>query len=124
MRSRIALFPGGGVGAGLLMLRVSVAVSTLMLTPSFTQASYNPQFIGVVGAVGLCAGLQTRVVAALTLVAPLFGLLTGPTPLDMEAVHAISAAALVMTGPGAFSADARLFGRRTVTLPDPDDTTV
>lgn len=123
MRSRIALFPGGGVGAGLLTLRVSVAASTLILTSSINQSSYIAQFIGVLCAIGLSAGLQTRIIAALSVLASLYGLLSPAAP-DIEAVHALSAAALVMTGPGAFSADARLFGRRTVALPDPDDTNV
>ncbi len=117
------MFPGGSVGAGLLILRVSVAVSTLLLAAEFTPATYIPQFIGVLFGLALCAGFQTRIVAALSLVAPLLCVIAATAP-ELSAVHAISAAALAMTGPGAFSVDARLFGRRTVTLPDPDDTIV
>lgn len=117
------MFPGGSAGAGLLLLRASVAVSTLMLAAEFAPATYTPQFIGVLLAIGLCAGFQTRVFAALSLLAPLLCVIAATAP-GLAAVHAISAAALVMTGPGAFSVDARLFGRRTVTLPDPDDTNV
>jgi hypothetical protein len=123
MRSGLALFPGGSVGAGLLMLRVSVAVSTLLLAAEFTPATYIPQFIGVLFGLALCAGFQTRIAAGLSLVAPLLCVIAATAP-GLSAVHSISAAALAMTGPGAFSVDARLFGRRTVTLPDPDDTIV
>jgi hypothetical protein len=124
MRSRIALFPGGGAGAGLLLLRVSVAVSTLTLTAACIQASYIPHFLGALLAIGLCGGLQTRLLASLSPLASLACLLAATPPLGLAAVHVISAGALALTGPGAFSIDARLFGRRTVTLPDPDDTIV
>lgn len=120
MRSWIALFPGGVAGAGLLLLRFSVATSTLLLTAAHIPASYVPHFIGVFLAIGLCIGLQTRVAATGCLLASLLCLITGVAP-GLAVVHAISAAALVLTGPGALSIDARLFGRRTVQLPDRDD---
>jgi hypothetical protein len=124
MRSRIALFPGGSAGAGLLLLRVSVAVSTLMLTAACIRASYIPHFLGVLVAIGLCGGLQTRILAVVGSLASLACLMAASPPLGLAAVHTISAIALAFTGAGAFSLDARLFGRRTVTLPDPDDTIV
>lgn len=124
MSSRIALFPGGSAGAGLLLLRVSVAVSTLMLTAACIRASYIPHFLGVLVAIGLCGGLQTRALAAVSLFAALVCLVVPSPPLGLASVHVISAIALALTGAGAFSLDARLFGRRTVTLPDPDDTIV
>lgn len=37
-------------------------------------------------------------------------------------VHAVTAASLVLTGAGAYSLDARFFGRRRVILPEADDT--
>lgn len=119
MRSRLALFPGGAAGAGLLLLRVSVAVSALMLIGA-AALSLDLQIMGVLLAAGLCAGFQTRVLAALSLGASLLS----ATSLGLGAAHAISALALVLTGPGAFSIDARLFGRRTVTLRNSDDTSV
>jgi hypothetical protein len=124
MGSGSAFFPGGVTGAGLLLLRFSVTASILMLTASLSQASYLPQFLGVVAAIGLCVGLQTRVLAGLSLLASLLGLAMGAAPLGLIILHAMSASALAMTGPGAFSADARLFGRKTITLPDRDDSIV
>ncbi len=124
MRSGTAFFPDGIIGAGLLLLRFSVASSILLLTASVSQVSYVPQMLGVAAAAALCAGLQTRVVAGLALLAPLVCLVVKPTPVGPIALHALTALALAMTGPGAFSADARLFGRRTITLPDRDDSNV
>lgn len=124
MSSRIALFPGGSTGAGLLLLRVSVAISTLMLTAACIRASYIPHFLGILVAIGLCGGLQTRILAGLGALASLACLLAPSPPLGLAAVHTISTIALALTGAGAFSLDARLFGRRTVTLPDSDDTIV
>ncbi len=72
----------------------------------------------------LCVGLQARVIAGFSLLASLAGLAVASAPLELVALHTISAAALVLTGPGAFSADARLFGRRTITLQDRDDSIV
>jgi hypothetical protein len=75
-------------------------------------------------AIGLVGGLQTRILAVVSSLASLACLMAASPPLGLAAVHMISAIALALTGAGAFSLDARLFGRRTVTLPDPDDTIV
>jgi hypothetical protein len=124
MSFEIALFPGGIVGAGLLLLRTSVAVSVLMLTNLFSQTFGLAQWAGVLAAIGLCAGLQTRTLAGLSLFAPLLSLTAASAPLGQTALHLTTALALALTGPGAFSADARLFGRRTITLRDRDDSIV
>lgn len=64
----------------------------------------------------LCVGLAVRASALLGLLA---ALCTPPgAPLLLIIVHALTAASLVLTGAGAYSADARLFGRRRVILPD------
>jgi putative oxidoreductase len=121
MRSRAAFFPGGLTGAGLLVLRFSIAISAIALAAkSFSQPQIL-QCLGIVAAVGLCAGFQTRALAGLSLLASLLGVITAVVPVEMGLLHAIFAVSLMLTGPGAFSADARLFGRRTITLPDRDD---
>jgi hypothetical protein len=122
MRSRTALFPGGVTGAGLLILRVCVAASTVILIGS-ASPSYGPQLLAVLIAASIGVGLQTRVLAALALLASVLGL-DAARSLGPAAVHALSSLALILTGPGAFSVDSRLFGRRTVTLPESDDTNV
>jgi hypothetical protein len=119
MRSRIAIFPGGAAGAGLLLLRLSVAASALILI-GCDRFSNDVQILCILLAGGICAGLQTRVLAGLSLGVSLLD----SASLGLPLIHAISAMALVLTGPGAFSVDARLFGRRTITLADSEDTNV
>jgi len=121
MSSRIALFPSGAIGAGILLLRVAVAAWTVMLTHA--SMFFLPHLLEILIAIGLCAGLLTRVMAGLSTLACLLGFLmtaSGETTL----IPGIAAAALVLTGPGAHSLDARLFGRRTITLGGGDSTNV
>ena len=121
MISGFALFPGGVTGAGVSLLRVSVASSLLLLSLVHSEGANLLQFLAVLGAVALCAGFQTRVVAALSFAVPLLGFATGAGFAPLAILHAMDAGALVLTGPGAWSIDAVLFGRRTVTLPDRND---
>jgi hypothetical protein len=121
MKSVIAFFPSGFTGAGLLCLRLSVAGSVLLMASPLPGFSYLPQFVGVLIAVSLCAGLQTRLLAGLSLLASLSGLAAAAVPAESVMVHGLSAIALALTGPGAFSADARLFGRKTIRLPEKSD---
>jgi hypothetical protein len=55
---------------------------------------------------------------------PALGCIAGPAPLAYVAIHLGIAAALALTGPGAISLDALMFGRRTVILTTRDDTKV
>jgi hypothetical protein len=120
MSSGTALFPNGVIGAGLLLLRFAVSVSLLMLAAHLAPGSWVPQGIFAVIAAGVCSGLQTRVLAGISVLAPLFGLVMGAAPAGVIVLHVMATTALSLTGPGAFSADARLFGRRTITLPNGD----
>ena len=104
----------------MLLLRLSVAGSLLVLI-GLNSANWL-RFLAILTAVGLCAGLQTRALAALCLAAPLLAL--SPVPAPLTALHLIDAVALALTGPGAWSLDAVLFGRRKVILPERDDTIV
>lgn len=124
MISGLPLFPGGAIGAGLLLSRFSVASSLITLVVMQSVASNWLQFLDVLAVVGLCAGFQTRILAVLTLAAPIFALAANSTPIWLAALHVINAAALALTGPGAWSIDAVLFGRRIVTLPDRNNTIV
>ena len=65
-------------------------------------------------ATGAMAGLSTVVIATLLAPVPPSGLL-----LDHVALLFVisDAAAIVLLGPGAFSLDARLFGRREIVIP-------
>jgi uncharacterized membrane protein YphA (DoxX/SURF4 family) len=124
MISGLALFPGGPTGAGVLLLRASVASTLLMLGASHSGGANILQFLSILAATSLFAGFQTRVVAGLSLAVPVFSFAAGAGSAPLAILHAVDAVALVLTGPGAWSADAVLFGRRTVKLPGRNDTIV
>ena len=66
-------------------------------------------------AISLVIGLWTRTMAALCLGLLGFSLLKGGTPAG-TAAQLLVAAAIVLLGGGAYSADALMFGRRTIVL--------
>ncbi len=115
MASSFSCFPTGAGGAGLLLLRVSVAHS-LILSAVLQNSSIWQQLIGIAAMLAILLGLYVRVVSVMCLVLAL-GRILGPDP----ALVGFSASALALVGPGAFSIDARLFGRRVVVLPDSSD---
>jgi uncharacterized membrane protein YphA (DoxX/SURF4 family) len=125
-------FPGGRPGIGLLILRVAVGLTATALGVCYLLGPSNPSsgnwplgFALIIGGAALSAGLFT----------PLAGLLVGicylgiafswfPAPAwgfqDARILAfgmIITAAALALLGPGAFSLDGRLFGRREIVIP-------
>lgn len=110
------MFPPGLPGLALLLLRGSVAIAVLLgheqrLAPWVHGVS-------VVLSVVLCAGYLTPVTAALS-----FGFhalvwsTLGVDGTTTAMVVALDSLALALLGPGAYSVDAYLFGRRVVVLP-------
>ncbi len=65
-------------------------------------------------------GMQVRVVSVVCVVLAL-GRVLGAYPVLVGLPDVFSASALALVGPGAFSIDARLFGRRVVVLADSSD---
>ncbi len=119
MASSFSCFPTGAAGAGLLLLRVSVAHS-LILSAVLQNSSIWQQLIGIAAMLAILLGLYVRVVAVMCLVLAL-GRILGPDPALVGFPDLFSASALALVGPGAFSIDARLFGRRVVVLPNSSD---
>lgn len=116
------LYPAGLAGAGLLILRFSVAGSLLALNRPFTGADDWVQVMTLIVAIALCAGVKTRAVAVFFCIWAL-GTLVREDAWNLSGVlHAAISLALALTGPGAYSADGQLFGRRRVRLPRRTDT--
>ena len=120
-------------GFGLLLLRVTVGITTAMQA-WLAVAATNTGLLGAIPAaawgvcgvsltIGLCSAVCSTLVAAgyaLVLLMP-FEAAVLPHLDSVAAVIGLAAAAgLGLLGPGAFSIDARLFGRREIFIPARD----
>jgi len=76
--------------------------------------SITSQVIGAVLAIFIMIGLWTPVVGALIAAVELWIALVDPGDLSSGILLATLGATLAMIGPGAFSVDARLFGRKQI----------
>lgn len=129
MRGFSSSFPHGGAGAGLLLLRLAVALQLLTETlcaeaapwwPAMLPAAlaWLPLSLAVALAVALALGVLTPVAGAVGALWQLLCLAqSGWAHAPPCIVGAFTAAALVLLGPGAYAVDARLFGRRRLVLP-------
>jgi uncharacterized membrane protein YphA (DoxX/SURF4 family) len=109
-------------GAALLVFRVSVATTLLVdgtenwaIVTSFWTAA-----IFLVPAIFLCVGLLTPYAAALSCLLQLGVLMLSRGQNDFHlSLSTVSTVILAVLGPGAYSIDARLFGRRLLSLSQP-----
>ena len=114
------MFPGGWPGAGLLLLRLAAAIPLFLEDGSGIWGAPHDglyaRFISIgVGSL-LLAGLWTPVAGGLQAIIEawiIFG--RGGTP-SMHLLLAALGVSLVMLGPGAWSVDARLFGRKRIDI--------
>jgi hypothetical protein len=123
MQRLFSVFPSGSPGVALLILRLALSVLFLdgVLSPLAKLASAWAPLAPWAVAAGLCLGFLTPVVAALCVLIEVSTWLTGLGSLHVIHVCAIlDASALTLLGPGAYSIDARLFGRRKIILPSRD----
>ncbi|MCI1145294.1 hypothetical protein MOP98_06315 [Stenotrophomonas maltophilia] len=100
MQRLFVMFPDRGPGIGLLWLRLCLAAA---LCAPGTRAGWGAVLCGLAAAM-LVLGVLT----------PLATLMAAATMFAQQAPWPLVAlpAALLMLGPGAYSVDARLFGRR------------
>lgn len=120
------MFPAGRPGVGLLLLRMAVASSLLLDDPTGALALPPSQALAVVVpvAAALCLGLLTPALAVACGLFALIHLRAGLSPsidLPMLLPGVFAATALALLGPGAYSIDARVFGRRVITVPRDSD---
>jgi len=119
------MFPQGGPGIGLLLLRIAAAgLFALNLTHRFNFPSLHWFLISLIGLIslGLILGFLTPILSVIACLAAGANLLLPGGPIDVVYIPRILlSAALFFLGPGAYSVDARLFGLRVTVVPPRKD---
>ena len=125
----ISTFPDGISGLGLLILRSALGIALALgaLTYLHDRNNGNPVIVTVMvlTALLIVIGYRTRVAAIAGMAAMIAGMMscTGEPVFEkldirtMEVFAIAIAAAVACVGPGVFSLDSRLFGRREIVIP-------
>jgi putative oxidoreductase len=131
-------FPSGWPGRGLLLLRLGVGIALIYLGINhlginrlginrLSGAAGEPitldrDLIEAAGGIFLLAGLWTPIMGVLLALDELcIAFMLYPALPDTRLIHiflAVLSAGMAMLGPGAWSIDARLFGRKRFTMAD------
>jgi hypothetical protein len=112
------MFPQGGPGVALVFLRISVVTTFLMTGVHRFGPSSSLLVAGfVLISILLAIGFLTPYLSVITGAAAIVGLLIGPrTDCFIPVSLILNSVALALLGPGAYSLDARLFGRRVMVV--------
>jgi uncharacterized membrane protein YphA (DoxX/SURF4 family) len=126
-------FPSGWPGVGLLLLRVALGVTLVAQGAAYVVdwrhlalLTWTVGLLAVAVSLSLLIGYLTPltgILAALTGVGTALSWFPAPNPNLFDtrlaaALATVIAIAIVCLGPGAFSLDARLFGRREIIIPN------
>lgn len=124
-------FPGSMPGVGLLMLRLLVGLSVIVQVAIYSSAHLQSTrwgtvavLVGSLCGIFLLVGFLTPVISVIVCLVSIASLVWELMPqpfliskVNVSAVCTILVAlALIFLGPGAFSVDARLFGRREIII--------
>jgi putative oxidoreductase len=115
------MFPSAWPGKGLLLLRL-VAGTLLIhdgiaaLTGASQHESVTLQVIAASAGIFLLVGLWTPIAGGLLAIAELLLMVTGTAHLRATILLVVIGVAFAALGPGAWSIDARLFGRRRLDI--------
>ena len=116
-----SMFPRGGPGVGLVFLRLATATVVINeLSTRFGATVFHWIFVAVmVVAACLVAGIITPVTSIVGFIFQIAGLISPNRNGDAASVMAFALIflALALLGPGAYSIDARRFGRREIVIP-------
>lgn len=120
MQRLFSTFPQGLPGIGLVLLRAAVAIPLVQQAIVGLLNASPPAPLGLVAAGAallLLVGLWTPVAGVLVAVAELGLALSHPAEPWTFVHFGTLGAALAMLGPGGWSVDARLFGRKHIQIP-------
>jgi uncharacterized membrane protein YphA (DoxX/SURF4 family) len=123
MQRLYSMFPQGGPGLGLLLLRIATAAMfALNVTHRFNFTSpalyWAVVSLIVVISFSLCLGFLTPILAVIAGVTAVANLFLADQPGNVVYVlRILTSAALFFLGPGAYSVDAKLFGLRVTIVP-------
>ena len=118
MQRLFSTFAGGWPGVGLLMQRLLVGAALeycAVATPGGTAV--DPQVIGAVSGLLLIAGLWTPVAGVVTACAEAWAAFSSPADAGISGALAVLGVTLALIGPGEWSVDARLYGRKHIVPP-------
>ncbi len=119
MQRLFSTFADGWPGAGLLLQRLLVGAALLYCaatTPASTVAA--PQVVGAVAGLMLIAGLWTPVAGGVAACAEAWIAVSSRAHPGISAALAVLGVTLALIGPGAWSVDARLYGRKHFVPPE------
>ncbi len=116
MQRLFSTFANGWPGFGLLVQRLFTGIALfhhgIAQLESPAAGMMIPELAGAVLGLFILAGLWTPMVGALVAAVELWIVLAGGGDLWMSLMLAVFGGTLAMIGPGAWSIDARLFGRK------------
>ena len=122
MQRLFSTFPNGWPGRGLLLLRICLATSLIYfavfgLSETRSQTiALGQNLIAAIGGIFMLVGLWTPLIGSIvaldeiSMALPYYSRVRGDTLIHL--FLAILAVSVAMLGPGAWSIDARLFGRK------------
>src|SRR5262249_42835205 len=116
MHRLFSMFPHGGPGVALLLLRISVAAALFMKAANQSCLSSIRLFLAgaLLTSISLALGFLTPFLSVIACVSAVAIMLIGSHPALIYVFSILDAVALALLGPGAYSVDARLFGRRVI----------
>jgi len=120
MMTSLSRYPDGAAGIALVLLRLPCAWIAFLVIARLPFPQFSPNasiVVSVAFGLTLALGFGTRIVAFVVAAATMAtAFMTGNDSALTMIARACSCAALGLLGPGAYSIDANVFGRRVIRL--------